>query len=166
MQGAGHNFGIVTSFELKIYPKNLETWHYHNYIFTQDNLETFFRALNAFHDDGNTPVLMGMNMGGFLMNTSISKTEVCWTRSPMSVFHCHMLTSIRPSLIGHSATLDQQKTQKPFSNRSMTSAHTGMGPVTFPSLTSLKPWALAPTKQCAFLTRRISSQQRHSRRGT
>lgn len=76
MQGAGHNFGIVTSFELKIYPKNLDTWHYHNYIFTQDKLEAFFEALNTFHDNGNTPVLMGLNMGGFILNTSISSTEV------------------------------------------------------------------------------------------
>ncbi|KAL6231792.1 hypothetical protein BDW75DRAFT_233317 [Aspergillus navahoensis] len=31
MRGAGHNFGIVTTFESKIYPRRPETWHYHNY---------------------------------------------------------------------------------------------------------------------------------------
>lgn len=77
MQGAGHNFGIVTSFELKIYPKKLDTWHYHNYIFTQDKLEPFFDALNTFHNNGSTPVLMALNMGGFAMDPSISETEVC-----------------------------------------------------------------------------------------
>jgi hypothetical protein len=76
MQGAGHNFGIVTSFELKIHPKNLETWHYHNYVFTQDKLEPFFKALNTFHNNGSTPVLMALNMGGFAMDPSISETEV------------------------------------------------------------------------------------------
>ncbi|KAI0206087.1 hypothetical protein F4808DRAFT_455574 [Astrocystis sublimbata] len=29
-QGAGHNFGIVTSFELKIHPRMVDSWHYHN----------------------------------------------------------------------------------------------------------------------------------------
>lgn len=32
MKGAGHNFGIVTSFELHIFPRGPDTWHYHNYI--------------------------------------------------------------------------------------------------------------------------------------
>jgi hypothetical protein len=77
MQGAGHNFGIVTSFELKIYPKKLDTWHYHNYIFTQEKLEPFFEALNTFHNNGSTPVLMALNMGGFAMDPSISEKEVC-----------------------------------------------------------------------------------------
>lgn len=76
MQGAGHNFGIVTSFELKIYPKNLDSWHYHNYVFTQDKLEPFFEALNTLHNNGSTPVRMALNMGGFAMDPSISKTEV------------------------------------------------------------------------------------------
>ncbi|KAI0886283.1 uncharacterized protein GGS22DRAFT_179185 [Annulohypoxylon maeteangense] len=81
MRGAGHNFGIVTSFELNIYPKRIDSWHYHNYVFTQDKLERFFDALNVFHGNGSTPVLMGLNMGGFSMNTSISKTEpiISWS---------------------------------------------------------------------------------------
>lgn len=77
MQGAGHNFGIVTSFELKIHRRNLDTWHYHNYVFTEDKLEPFFEALNTFHNNGSTPVLMALNMGGFAMDPSISETEVC-----------------------------------------------------------------------------------------
>ncbi|KAI1398668.1 hypothetical protein F4819DRAFT_502163 [Hypoxylon fuscum] len=81
MQGAGHNYGIVTSFELKIYPKKLDTWHYHNYIFTQDKLEPFFEALNTFHNNGSTPVLMALNMGGFAMDPSICETEAIITWS-------------------------------------------------------------------------------------
>lgn len=76
MQGAGHNFGIVTSFQLKIYPKDLDTWHYHNYVFREDKLEPFFEALNNLHNNGSTPVLMALEMGGFAMNNSISETEV------------------------------------------------------------------------------------------
>lgn len=76
MQGAGHNFGIVSSFELKIYPKSLDTWHYHNYIFTQDKLEPFFEALNDLHNNGSTPVNMGLNIGGFKFDSTIDANEV------------------------------------------------------------------------------------------
>lgn len=76
MRGAGHNFGIVTSFEMKIYPKILETWHYHNYYWTADKLEGVFKALNKFHNNGNTPVLMAVNYGGYWWNPNVTDTEV------------------------------------------------------------------------------------------
>ena len=50
MKGAGHNFGIVTSLKLKIYPKKIETWHYHNYFWTQDKLETVLGELNKLQE--------------------------------------------------------------------------------------------------------------------
>ncbi|KAI1258551.1 hypothetical protein F5Y18DRAFT_434195 [Xylariaceae sp. FL1019] len=34
IRGAGHNFGIVTSFEMNISPRGPDTWHYPNYIWT------------------------------------------------------------------------------------------------------------------------------------
>ncbi|KAL4763198.1 FAD-binding oxidoreductase [Aspergillus foveolatus] len=63
MRGAGHNFGIVTSFESKIYPRGPETWHYHNYVWAGEHLEVLFRALNALHRNwfGSTPVNMAQN---------------------------------------------------------------------------------------------------------
>ncbi|EJT81181.1 hypothetical protein GGTG_01165 [Gaeumannomyces tritici R3-111a-1] len=77
MQGAGHNFGIVTSFQSKIYPKKVDTWHYHSYIFTQDKLESLFEALNVLHGhgDGSTPALMTANFGMFQTVPSISQAE-------------------------------------------------------------------------------------------
>lgn len=79
MKGAGHNFGIVTSFRLKIYPRGPDTWHYHNYIWRGDKLEAVFDALNAFAGNNSTPVNMTTNFGNFLMNATISTTEpVMW----------------------------------------------------------------------------------------
>ncbi|KAI6349208.1 FAD-linked oxidoreductase oxr2 [Pyricularia grisea] len=82
MQGAGHNLGIVTSFQSKIYPRKIDTWHYHSYTYTQDKLEAVFEALNTFHGngDGSTPVLMALNTGGFYIDPSVSQTEpvVSW----------------------------------------------------------------------------------------
>ncbi|ROT38916.1 FAD-binding domain-containing protein [Sodiomyces alkalinus F11] len=63
MQGAGHNFGIVTSMRLKIYPAQSATWHWHNYYWTEDKLEAVFEAWNGLLDNGNGPVLMGSSYG-------------------------------------------------------------------------------------------------------
>ena len=78
MRGAGHNFGIVTSFRTKIYPKPATTWHYHSYVWTQDKLETVFEELNKLHvkENGTTPRLLSVETGAIAMDTSISKTEV------------------------------------------------------------------------------------------
>lgn len=101
MKGAGHNFGIVTSFELKIHPREVDVWHYHNYIWTEDKLEQLFEEANKLHADGNTPVNMALNVATFVLNQSISETEVCpvlgylrlaFARiSPNSQAGCHIL---------------------------------------------------------------------------
>nr|BDX35617.1 FAD-linked oxidoreductase StrQ [Stachybotrys sp.] len=77
LQGAGHNFGIVTSFQVKIYPRPTHTWHFRSYIWTQDKLETLFEELNKLHtsDNGTTPPLVAFEQGLLIMNTSISETE-------------------------------------------------------------------------------------------
>lgn len=81
MKGAGHNFGIVTSFEVNIYPRGPPLWHYHNYIWRGEKLDAVFTALNNFHGNGTTPVNMTVNFGNFLMNTTIATDEpvIWWT---------------------------------------------------------------------------------------
>lgn len=76
MKGAGHNFGIVTSAYIKIYPKAASTWHYHNYVWSQEQLETVFEALNKFQGKGQIPALMGVNFGQFSIDPTINATEV------------------------------------------------------------------------------------------
>ena len=81
MKGAGHNFGIVTSFEINVFPRGPDTWHYHNYVWRGDKLEDLFNALNVFHGNGTTPVNMTVNFGNFQMNTTITDQEpiIWWT---------------------------------------------------------------------------------------
>ncbi|KAK8121627.1 hypothetical protein PG984_010297, partial [Apiospora sp. TS-2023a] len=74
MKGAGHNFGIVTSIRFKIYPAEVKTWHYHNYVWTQDKMESVFRELNKINDDGATPPEL-VNAGSIAFNQSVSTTE-------------------------------------------------------------------------------------------
>ncbi|KAF9728934.1 hypothetical protein PMIN06_010360 [Paraphaeosphaeria minitans] len=50
MKGAGHNFGIVTSFEAKIYPRKVDTWFSKICSFTEDKLERFHELLNELSD--------------------------------------------------------------------------------------------------------------------
>ncbi|KAI0532994.1 hypothetical protein GGR58DRAFT_522206 [Xylaria digitata] len=81
MRGAGHNFGIVTQFEINIFPQTSATWHYHTYVWTQDKLEAVFKALNDMQGVGKLPAKMGASLGQISFNTSISKTEavIQWT---------------------------------------------------------------------------------------
>ncbi|UKZ78452.1 hypothetical protein TrVFT333_006192 [Trichoderma virens FT-333] len=81
MKGAGHNFGIITSAYIKIYPRKAKTWHYHNYVWSQDKLEKVFEALNRFQGKGQIPALMGVNFGQFSIEPRISETEavIIWS---------------------------------------------------------------------------------------
>ncbi|KAJ2982867.1 hypothetical protein NUW58_g6354 [Xylaria curta] len=81
MQGAGHNFGIVTNFELKIYPREVDRWHYHNYIWTGDKLERLFEAANNLPKNGSLPVNLALSFNSFVLNKTISENEavITWT---------------------------------------------------------------------------------------
>lgn len=81
LKGAGHNFGIVTSVEMKIYPRESEVWYYHNYIWRGDKLVDVFNAVNKLSANGSMPLNMAVNYGTFMMNTTISTEEpvILWT---------------------------------------------------------------------------------------
>ncbi|KAK8067444.1 FAD-binding domain-containing protein [Apiospora saccharicola] len=67
MQGAGHNFAAVTSFELKIYPRGPDTWYHKTYIFKQDKLEKLFALLNEVDKEKFKPTHM-LNFGFYFWN--------------------------------------------------------------------------------------------------
>ena len=47
MQGAGHNFGIVTSITLKVYDvPDGGLWSYESYVFSHDKVEAVFETIN------------------------------------------------------------------------------------------------------------------------
>ncbi|OJJ04867.1 hypothetical protein ASPVEDRAFT_86246 [Aspergillus versicolor CBS 583.65] len=74
MRGAGHNFGIVTSFEADIHPRTVDEWYIHRFVFTQDKLEAVFEIVNAQQMDEDAPVEL-MNYGVFTWNAEFSTTE-------------------------------------------------------------------------------------------
>ena len=75
MQGAGHNFAAVTSFELNIYPRIVDSWYFKNYVFTEDKLEDLFEQLNILDGMGTQPKEL-MNIGFYYMDANFSTTEV------------------------------------------------------------------------------------------
>lgn len=76
MRGGGHNFGIVTSFELKIYPKDLDTWYYKNYYWSQDKLEKVVEAVNILYANGTPPVELAIQSGTFLVDSALNTSDV------------------------------------------------------------------------------------------
>ncbi|KAI1426171.1 hypothetical protein F5Y12DRAFT_794651 [Xylaria sp. FL1777] len=81
MRGAGQNFGIVTSLRMNIYPKEIETWHYHNYVWSTDKFDKVLTELNKIQDNGKAPPKLGVSYGMLRLNSSISDTEpiLFWT---------------------------------------------------------------------------------------
>lgn len=74
MRGAGHNFGIVTSYELKLYDASAK-WTMTVFSFTQDKLEGFFSTWNQLEKDIADPGLLLLN-GVMARNPAIDKDFV------------------------------------------------------------------------------------------
>ncbi|KAI1202127.1 hypothetical protein F5X97DRAFT_253774 [Nemania serpens] len=74
LRGAGHNFGIVTSFTYKIYDEPAPLWYWGSYYFLQDQLENIFEELNRLSDDVLPPEV-GLLLLDYVWNTDISTTE-------------------------------------------------------------------------------------------
>jgi FAD/FMN-containing dehydrogenase len=55
MNGAGHNFGIVTSATMKIHDIGSGVWSYVAYIFTHDKVEEIYRHINNLAANGTQP---------------------------------------------------------------------------------------------------------------
>ncbi|KAK4541282.1 hypothetical protein LTR36_008198 [Oleoguttula mirabilis] len=53
LRGAGHNFGIVASFEVKAYDLPKTNWTIVSIVYTQDKLEEFIDALNEVDNEGD-----------------------------------------------------------------------------------------------------------------
>ncbi|KAL4938555.1 hypothetical protein BDV06DRAFT_225881 [Aspergillus oleicola] len=70
MKGAGQNFGIVSSIEMRLYPRPVQDWSFRIYTWTEDKIETVFEELNKFHNNGNHTADMAINFGQYLMDPS------------------------------------------------------------------------------------------------
>lgn len=80
MRGAGHNFGVVTSFDLNVYPRLFDTWYQKNYVFRQDKLEPLFEQLNILNGNGTQPKEMGEQSGTYNVDPTNfpNETTIRW----------------------------------------------------------------------------------------
>lgn len=76
MRGAGHNFGIVTSFDSKIWPDNFKEYYVRTYQFAGSSLDTLFEQVNKFQGNGTLNPVWLATFGSYSMNATLSKTEV------------------------------------------------------------------------------------------
>ncbi|TGJ78772.1 hypothetical protein E0Z10_g9992 [Xylaria hypoxylon] len=79
MRGAGHNFGIVTSFESKIWPDNFKKYFVKIYQFAGNSLDALIEQVNLFQGNGTLdPAWLG-NFGLYTINAALSQTEATIT---------------------------------------------------------------------------------------
>lgn len=76
MRGAGHNFGIVTSWDAKIWEENFKTYFVRTYEFEGSALEGLVEELNCLGRDGSLDPVWLAAFGLVTMNTAVSETEV------------------------------------------------------------------------------------------
>lgn len=73
LRGAGHNFGVVTSMDLKVSDVAEGGWTMIAFTFSQDKLEVFFETWNQLEEDIEDPGLLVLN--GNMMRDSTVDTE-------------------------------------------------------------------------------------------
>ncbi|KAI1485795.1 FAD binding domain protein [Biscogniauxia mediterranea] len=78
MQGAGHNFGIVTSVTSKIYDIEHHDWAYESFVFTSDKVEGLYENINAYLLNNGSPPVDIINYGFFLNNPAIDSKPVTY----------------------------------------------------------------------------------------
>lgn len=75
LKGAGHNFGIVTRFTIKLYDSPVNDWYFAQFVFTQDKLEALVTQVNKMMDNGTQRREL-MNYFIYAWNPQISITDV------------------------------------------------------------------------------------------
>ncbi|KAI0551677.1 putative FAD-dependent oxygenase [Xylaria curta] len=76
IQGAGHNFGIVTSVTMKIYDIQYPNWAYEMFTFTIDKVEGLYDKLNVHLLNNGSPPVNIINYGFVTNNPEIDSKPI------------------------------------------------------------------------------------------
>ncbi|KAI0182686.1 hypothetical protein EV127DRAFT_465415 [Xylaria flabelliformis] len=76
IQGAGHNFGIVTSVTMRIYDIHHPNWAYEMFTFTIDKVEGLYNKLNVHLLNNGSPPVNIFNYGFIMNNPDIDSNPV------------------------------------------------------------------------------------------
>lgn len=77
IRGAGHNFGIVTSVEVKVYDVEYTDWAYESFTFASDVVEEFYETINTVLPNNATDSPVDIIHYGFFYNDATVDTTVC-----------------------------------------------------------------------------------------
>ena len=83
MRGAGHNFGIVTQFNYKIYDQPAVDWFQVAYTYTGDKLEALSEQINLLNANGTQPKEVGEVYTIMIINEEGSKDVRILPSSPL-----------------------------------------------------------------------------------
>lgn len=86
MNGAGHNFGIVTSVKAKIYDVEHRDWAIETLMFTGDKVEAVYQAANNHLLKNGTQPVDIINWSYWLNNPDLDKSRVS-SNAPYVAFH-------------------------------------------------------------------------------
>ncbi|KAI0376618.1 FAD binding domain protein [Hypomontagnella monticulosa] len=75
MQGAGHNFGIVTSVTSKIYDIKHRDWAYESFVYTGDKIEDLYEGINEHLLKNGTQPVDVINYSFFFNNPNVDPTK-------------------------------------------------------------------------------------------
>lgn len=76
MQGAGHNFGLVTSVTMKVYDIERPNWAYQSYIFSGDKVEVLYENINERLGRNGTQPVDVMNYSIFFNYPALDPKKV------------------------------------------------------------------------------------------
>lgn len=76
VQGAGHNFGIVTSITSKIYDIRHHDWAFQSFIFTGDKIEDLYENINKHLLKGGTQPVDVINYSFFFNLPALDPNNV------------------------------------------------------------------------------------------
>lgn len=125
IRGAGHNFGLVTSLGINVYDAR-PTWSMVVFMFTQDNLESFFETWNELEATYKKPGLLVLN--SFIARTPQVDAKQVSTSHPPNLNTAHS-PQLQPIIIlqlfhqGPNPTADAYQ-----------SAFAALGPVSTPTV--------------------------------
>ncbi|TGJ83285.1 hypothetical protein E0Z10_g5504 [Xylaria hypoxylon] len=78
MQGAGHNFGIVTSVSVKVYDVQYSDWAYEVFTFKSDKVEGLYDNLNVHLLNNGSPPLNIVNYGFFMNDPELDPKPIIY----------------------------------------------------------------------------------------
>jgi len=76
MQGAGHNFGIVTSVQSKVYDIVASNWAINTMIFSGDKIEAVYEAANKYILQGGKQAADIINWSYWLNDATLDANKV------------------------------------------------------------------------------------------